>query len=63
VSRIPLSEVEAFRQHYVSLSELGRLRRQHGLTVKKALDEKGIKPAFDPKKVSFHIYRRSDLSE
>jgi hypothetical protein len=40
---------------------LAGLRRQHGLTVKKALDEKGIKPAFDPKKVSFHIYRRSDL--
>ena len=62
VSRVPLSEVEAFRQRYISLSELGRVRRQHGLTVKKALDEKGIRPAFDPKKVFFYIYRREDIS-
>jgi len=62
VTRIPLSEAESFRRSYVSLGELSRASGRHHVTVKKALDQKGIRPAFDPDKVVLHFYRRRDVS-
>ncbi|MBY0382807.1 MAG: hypothetical protein K2W78_12920 [Xanthobacteraceae bacterium] len=62
VTRIPPSEVDAFQQRYVSLAELSRVSGKSHVTVKWHLDQKGIRPAFDPKKVCAHIYRRDDIS-
>jgi hypothetical protein len=62
VSRIPASEVEAFRRRYVSLGELSRLHRTNHMVVKKMLDERGVLPAFDLGKVRVQFYRRDDIS-
>jgi hypothetical protein len=62
VSRISVREVEAFQHRYVSLGELGRIRRKHSLTIKKTLDEKGILPAFDLGKVRVQFYRREQIT-
>jgi hypothetical protein len=60
-TRIPVAEADAFQRRYVSLGELRRVRGLHHTTVKKALEQMGIPPVFDPKKVLAHFYLRGDL--
>ncbi len=58
---VPEAEVERFKQEYVSLFALARQRGLHHLAMKKALEDDGIEPALDPKKIGATFYRRHDL--
>lgn len=55
-------EMERFRATYVSLHELARTTGKglHGL--KKALDQRGISPAFDPDRVGATFYTRASAT-
>ena len=54
-------EIERFRKDYVSAWELQGDLKKHVSVVKRDLAARGIKPAFDPKKVRAVFYRRGDL--
>jgi hypothetical protein len=55
------SEIDRFRQTYVSLHALAKEHGRHHLSMKQMLEEIGIEPAFDHTKVGARFYRRSDL--
>lgn len=59
--RIKVPDATTFQQTFVSLGELASSRDQHHQTTKKTLDERGLRPAFDPDAFHAHIYRRADL--
>jgi hypothetical protein len=45
----------------VSLFALARQRRRHFMAVKKELEDAGVEPAMDPKKVGASFYRRDQV--
>jgi hypothetical protein len=57
---VPEAEVERFAREYVSLFTLARQRGLHHLAMKKWLEDDGIEPALDPRKIGATFYRRSD---
>jgi hypothetical protein len=54
------AELERFRKTYVSLHMLAKERERHHLVMKTELDDAGVRPAFDHRKVFARFYRRSD---
>jgi hypothetical protein len=53
---LPAEEVERFEAEYVSLFVLARQRGLHHLAMKKALEDDGIEPALDPRKIGASFY-------
>lgn len=58
---VPTAEVARFRQTYVSLMELAEERRLHSTTVKRLLDDEGVRPALGPAIFHATFYRRCDI--
>jgi hypothetical protein len=52
------NEMERFRREYVSLIALAEERGRHFRKLKQELDEAGVEPVFDVKKVGATFYRR-----
>ena len=60
---IPNSAFSAFSDKYVSLFELTQQFNVHHLVLKKALEENGIWPAFDPALIHASFFNRSEIPE
>jgi hypothetical protein len=58
---VPAEDVVRFEREYVSLFALAKQQGRHFLAVKKELEEAGIEPALDPKKVGATFYRRDEI--
>ncbi len=58
--RIHQSEIRRFRQEYVTLGELKQLSGRHHTYVQKRLDQAGVSPVRDPKKLKLFLYRRPE---
>lgn len=59
---ISVEAVEQFREGYISLFRLAKERNVPIATMKAALDEAGVIPAFDHKQVFARLYRTADLT-
>jgi hypothetical protein len=59
---VPEAEVARFGAEYVSLFTLARQRGLHHLAMKKLLEDDGIEPALDARKIGASFYRRENLS-
>jgi TniQ len=57
---VPIEEVERFAREYISLFALAKQQGRHFLAVKQELEDDGIEPALDPKKIGASFYRRSE---
>jgi hypothetical protein len=57
---ISLEEFDRFNREYVSLYVLTQEQGKHFTVVQKALDQRGIEPAFKPRKIGATFYWRSD---
>jgi hypothetical protein len=53
-------EVERFARKYISLFALARQRRRHFRAVKKDLEDAGVEPVFNPRKIGATFYRRAE---
>jgi TniQ len=62
-SLIEPAELERFKEAYVSLHALAKMRGQHHVVVRKEMDAVGIKPVFDHAKVHARFYRRRDCQQ
>lgn len=52
------AEVERFEREFVSLFAIARQRGQHFMAVKKELQDAGVEPVFNPRKIGATFYRR-----
>jgi TniQ len=55
------AEFARFDRQYVSLYGLTEAQGKHFTVVRKALERKGVEPAFDPDKIGATFYRRADV--
>ncbi|OKO80965.1 TniQ family protein [Bradyrhizobium sp. AS23.2] len=58
---VPAEEVARFEREYVSLFALARQRGRHFRAVKKELQDAGVEPVFNPRKIGATFYRRRHL--
>ncbi|UWR49780.1 TniQ family protein [Phaeobacter inhibens] len=59
-TRIDQSEILRFKREYVTLGELKQLSGRHHTFVQNQLDQAGVSPVRDPKKLKVFLYRRPE---
>ncbi len=58
--RIEQSEILRFKREYVTLGELKQLSGRHHTFVQNRLEQAGVSPVKDPKKLKVFLYRRPE---
>jgi len=57
---VSVHELDRFEREYVSLFALAKQLGKHFRVVKKKLEDAGVEPVFNPKKIGATFYRRTD---